>query len=139
MDRSGPRAWPYHIGEILPTTPNICRKGPKRKATKSNKAEVIIKRQYLPTYLHTCIHACIHTCEIEIGSKQAVIGSLPFWGLLAFFTYRWGADESADIKRPSSQASIVCLWPLSMCQGIAYFQVPHSWPYCAAYGRVLIK
>ena len=85
MDRNGPRAWPYHIGEILPTTPNICRKGPKRKATKGNKAEVVIKRQYLPTYLPAYIPAYIHACEIAIRNKQAVIGRLRLWTLSTFY------------------------------------------------------
>ena len=61
MDHNGLRAWPYHIGEILPTTPNICQKGPKRKAAKGNKAEVEIKRQYLPTYLPTYLPAYLPT------------------------------------------------------------------------------
>ena len=101
--------------------------GQKVISRSRNKAAIGIAIPALPsTAAYLCLHAyryllLLHTTTyvIAVGNKQAVIGSLPFWSLLAFFTDRGGANRSADMVTPGSQATVVSLWALYVCPGIA--------------------
>ena len=78
-------------------------------------AIVVVIPTCLPTYLPTCIPAYLHTyLPTYLRNKQAVIGRLPFWTLLTFFTDRGGGEDFANVIRPGSQAIMVHVWALSV-------------------------
>ena len=71
------------------------------------------------TYLPLPTYICMHTYAIALAIKQAVIGRLPFWTLSTFFTDRGGGEQSANMIRPGSQATMVHLWALLCYHGMA--------------------
>ena len=74
-------------------------------------AMVVVISTYL--CLAACLPACLPAYAVALAIKQAVIGRFHFEAF-RIFTNRGGGEKSADMIRPSWEATVVDLWP-SLC------------------------